>query len=143
MTNAIIGYDTLYEIEDGESPAAFQAVAEVISITPPNEQVNDVNATHMKSPNRTMEYIAGMIEPGDCSLEINWIPNDTTGAFLLGLKNSGATRQHRITWPNGVTWTFSAYVKGFEPQSPIDDRMTATVTCKVAGSVLEAPAAGG
>ena len=141
-TNAMIGYGTIYEIgvDTDTPPASFTEVAEVIGITPPNSQVDDVEATHLRSPNRTREYIAGLVEPGDCSLEINWIPNDTTGQLLLGLKASGERRQHKITWPNGVTWTFTAYVKGFEPGLPTDDRMTATVTCKVAGSLIEAAA---
>lgn len=141
MTNAILGYDTLYEIHDGADPGTFDAIAEVIAITPPNEQADDIEATHLKSPNRTREYIAGLIEPGEMSFQINWVPNDTTGQLLLALKASGDTRQHRITWPNGVTWTFSAYIKGFEPTTPIDDRLTATITARVTGSTVEAAAA--
>lgn len=142
MTNAIIGHGLVYAIED--SPAGtgtFTNVAEVIDLTPPNTMTDDVDATHFESPNKFREYIPGLIEPGDCSFRINWIPNDTTGARLMALRTSGEVLQHQVTWPNGVTWTFSAYVKGFEPDTPIDGRMTATVTCKVSGSVVEAPAA--
>lgn len=138
MSNAIIGYDTLYEIHDGADPGVFEAVAEVISISPPNDQSDDIDVTHFKSPNRTREFVPGLIDPGEASFEINWIPNDTTGALILTLKNSGEKRQHRITWPNGVTWTFSGYVKGFEPSSPINDRMTAVVTIKVSSTTVEA-----
>lgn len=138
MSNAIIGYDTAYAIHDGEDPGAFDTIAEVISITPPNEQADDVEATHFKSANRTREYIAGLIEPGEASFDINWIPGDATATIILDLKASGDIRQHRITWPNATTWTFSGYIKGFEPQSPIDDRMTATVTIKVTSSTVEA-----
>ena len=139
-SNALLGFGVVYEIGDDalDPPTDWIEEAEVNQITPPNTQAADVEVTHMQSPNRTREYIAGLIEPGDASFGINWIPNDTTGQLMLSLKTSGERRSHRITWPNGVTWTFRAYVKGFEPSTPMDDKMTATVTCKVSASVVEA-----
>lgn len=137
-TEALLGYNTLYEIKD--AGGVYVTVGEVTEITPPNQQVADVVATHLRSPNRTHEYIPGFIEPGEASLTINWIPGGTTDVLILGLKASGAKRMHRVTWPNGVKWEFTAYVKGFEPATPIDDRMTATVSLKVSGDTTITPA---
>ncbi|MCG7520849.1 phage tail tube protein [Ruegeria sp. Ofav3-42] len=134
MTNALLGYDTAYAIHDGQDPGAFQDIAEVMEITPPNEQSDDVEATHYKSPGKKREYIQGLTDPGEMTFGINWIPSDATDTIIQGLKASGEKRDHRITWPNGVTWTFNGYIKGFEPTAPIDDRMTATVTVRVSGS---------
>ena len=133
-SKAIIGYDTAFAIHDGGDPGSFSDVAEVMDITPPNQQADDVETTHYKSPNRTKEYTPGLIEPGEMSFGINWIPSDDTDLLLQGLKSSGAKRKMRVTWPNGVTWSWTGYIKGFEPTAPIDDRMTATVTVKVSGA---------
>lgn len=138
-TEALLGYNTLYEIKD--AGGAYAIVGEVTEVTPPNEQASDVVATHLRSPDRKHEYIPGFIEPGEASLSINWIPGNPTDVLLQDLKVSGARRMHRITWPNGVAWEFTGYVKGFEPSAPIDDRMTATVTLKVSGSTAITPAA--
>lgn len=139
MTTALLGYGATYAIDDGAGQ--FVPLAEVVDITPPNQQIEDVEATHMTSPNRTREYIAGLIDPGEASLTINWVPNNATDQRLLELRDSGEALPHRITWSNGVTWTFTGYVKGFEPGAPIDDRMTAVVTLRVSGSTVVAPAA--
>jgi predicted secreted protein len=134
MTNAMIGYTSQVFFSDTSSPGVFTQVAEVIEITPPNAVADDVDATHFTSPNRTREYITGLIEPGEASFGMNRIPGGTTEVALMALQTSGASRLWRFIWPNGTMWEFVAYVKGYESASPIDDRMTATCTLKVAGS---------
>lgn len=130
---AISGYDTAFAIHDGADPGVFQAIAEVMEITPPNQQSDDIEVTHYKSPNKKREFIQGLTDPGEMTFGINWIPSDATDVILQALKTSGAKRDMKITWPNGTTWTFNGYIKGFEPTAPIDDRMTATITVRVSG----------
>lgn len=134
-TNAIIGYGLKYEISTTEGGSVYAEVAEVIGVDPPDEQRDDVEATHYQSPGQTREYIPGLITPGDGSLSINWIPGDTTDLLLRGLKASAAKRNHRITFSNGRKLTFPGYIKGFTPGTPIDDRMTAEWSIKQAGAV--------
>lgn len=134
MTSARIGYGTLYEIWDaGAAPAAFVEVAEVINVTPGEATADRIDATHMQSPGRRREYISGLIDNGEASFEINWIPGSPTDELIRGLLASGAVVQHRITFNNDVTVTFDAAVTGFSKAIPIDDRMTATVTVAVSG----------
>ena len=133
-TRAIIGYGTTVFVGDSASPGTYTQLAEVIEVTPPNAQVDDVEATHFTSTNRTREYIAGLIEGGEASVGMNRIPGSTTEILLLGLQSSGSQVAVRIIWPNGTIWEFVGHVKGYETSSPIDDRMTATCTFKVDGS---------
>lgn len=132
-TNALLGYGTAFAIHDGADPGAFDTIAEVMDIKPPNQQTADVKVTHYASPNGMEEYIGGLTDPGEATFGINWIPNDATDQIILGLKASKEKRDMKITWPNGTTWTFNGYIKGFEPAAPIEDRMTATVTVRVSG----------
>lgn len=134
MTNAMIGYQTQVFVSDAASPGVFTQIGEVIEVTPPNAVADDVDATHFTSPNRTREYITGLIEPGEASFGMNRIPGGTTELALQALQASGATRLWRFLWPNGTMWEFLAYVKGYETSAPIDDRLTATCTLKVAGA---------
>ena len=106
----------------------------MIEVTPPNAQVDDVEATHFTSDNRTREYIAGLIEGGEAAVGMNRIPGSTTEILLMGLQTSGTRVAVRIVWPNSTIWEFVGHVKGYETSSPIDDRMTATCTFKVDGS---------
>jgi len=133
MSNAILGYNSFFAIDDGLG--TFDTIAEIFEISPPNQQTSDVDVTHMASPNKTREFIQGMVDPGEMSIGINWVPGDATDVILQALKTSGAVRSMKITWPNLVTWTFSGFIKGFEPSAPIDDKMTATITVRVTGSI--------
>lgn len=133
-TRAIIGYLTKVWYADSTSPGSWVAIEEVIEVTPPNAQSDDVDATHMQSPNRTREYIAGLIEGGEASFGMNRIPGSVTELALQALQTSAEKRMWRFEWPNGTLWDFLAHVKGYETASPIDDRMTATCTLKVDGS---------
>lgn len=134
MTDAMIGYNTKYEVWDSAAtPAAFVEVAEVINVTPGEASTDRVEATHMKSPGRRREYVAGLIDSGEASLEINWVPGSPTDELLRRLFDSGETVEHRITFPNDARVTFDAQITGFSKAVPIDDRMTATITVSVSG----------
>lgn len=133
-TAAMIGYGTLVSIHDGATPGVFVELEEIYSVTPPNQQVDQVEATHNASPNRTREFIPGLISPGECSFEMNFIPGSDSDVMLTALKAAGTNNQVKVTFPNLVTWEFLASVTGYEPSSPTDDRMTVTVTLTVSGS---------
>lgn len=133
MADAIIGYLAEYAIHDGEDPGVFTDVGEVIDINTGEESADRVETTHMQSPNRTREYTTGLIDPGEGSVMLNWIPGNATDLFLRGLRNSGEQRLHRVTYPNGVTETFTGAILSMSKVIPIDDRMTATVTIARSG----------
>lgn len=134
MSDARLGYLSKYSIWDtGVSPAAYFEVGEVTEITPGEETADRVEVTHYQSPDRRREYIAGLIDPGEASFTINWIPGDETDEFLRDLRDSGETRNHQIEFPNGVTVTYEAQILSISKAIPIDDRMTATINVAVSG----------
>jgi hypothetical protein len=135
-TEAAIGYGSTFGIGDENSPQTFPVLAEVFSITPPSDTVDVVDATHMASPNRTREFIDGLIDPGECSLDLNFVPGGDDDDVIQAWKAAGGRKNCRITFPNGVMWTFAALLTGYEPAVPVDDKMTATVTLKVTGSYV-------
>lgn len=134
MSKAISGYNTGYFIHNGGTPGAFDEMGEMFDIEPPDQQTGEFETTHFKSPNRTKEFAAALIDPGEASFQINWLPGDDTDVIIQALKASGEIRSQRIVWPNGVTWDFDGWIKGFKPGAPIEDRMTGAVTVRVTGS---------
>lgn len=143
-TQAKIGYGGKFAIQSDDSPGEYNALEEVKSITPPTSEVDMLDATHMQSPNRRREYVSGLIEPGECSFEMNYVPgsiSDQRLNELLDLPASESRRRScRITFPNGVTHTFDAELQTYEPNMAFDDIMMATVTFKVTGSVVRGTA---
>lgn len=135
MTDAKIGWGSKFQIWNATaSPPAFEDMGEVTNITPPSKQKDQIDATHMQSPNRTREFIAGLTDPGEAGITMNFVPGSTSDDRLRELDESGETVEMRIVFPNNVTWTFDAFVSQYQPDVPVDDRMTAEVTFKVSGT---------
>lgn len=143
-TGAMIGYGSTFAIESDDSPNDYVELEEVFSITPPSMEQDMVDATHMKSPGKRREFISGLIDPGECSLEMNYIPgsvSDTRLNEILDLPAGEERRRScRITYPNGVTHTFDGELSNYEPTDPLDNKMSATVTFKVTGEVVRTSA---
>jgi Lambda phage tail tube protein, TTP len=143
-TTALIGYQTIVAIEADGSPGVFIPLVEVKEVIPPSAIVDDVEASHYQSPGRTREYIAGAIDGGEATVLMNWIPGSATDDRIIALRESGARKQFKITWPNSLTWEFSGRIKGYECRVPLDGVMEATATIKVdsSQSVATAPTVG-
>src|SRR5262245_30739691 len=138
-SKAMLGYGSVFEIVSDSSPDLYVPIAEVKSITPPSADVDQVEVTHMQSPDRYREFISGLIDGGEASFEMNFIPGNASDIRIFELLNLpvGVSRRRscRISFPNGRTWNFNGEVTGYEPSVPFDDAMTATVTFKVTGGI--------
>lgn len=137
MSDAAIGFGTIFEIST-DGGATYAAIAEVTSITPPAFSVDTPDVTHMQSPGGVREFIPGLIDPGECSIEQNFLPGSPSEAVILGLLRVKA--KCRITWPAGQKWTFDGILTSYAPAAPLDDKMTATTAFKVSASVVVAAA---
>lgn len=141
MTDALIGYGTEMWLDNASG--VLTQLDEVLSVTPPNPQVADVEATHMLSPNRRREYIAGLVEDGEGTFEFNYVAGGATDLLVQAAISDGVARSYKIVIPDGATgWeiTGECIVKGWERSIPIDDRMTATMTVRFTGASTEGAA---
>lgn len=135
-TQAKIGYGTLFYLWDPDAgPAAYVAVAEITNLTPPNQSVDQVDVSNMDSPNRYREFIPGLTDPGEMTVEMNFVSGSATDALIRARRAAGDYQNAKIVFEDGDTWVFAAFVSGYEISTPIDDKMTATLTLKVAGEI--------
>lgn len=125
---------------------------EVTEVALPEEMADDVEVTHMKSPGKRKEYKAGMIEPGDGQVVLNYIPGSATDLLILEAARDRKVRKFKTTLPDddGVpTWKVEGflYVKGRSRAIPIGDRKQITVNVRFTGetdeAAIAAPAGGG
>ena len=137
-TEALIGLGTIVEVNT--TGTTWFKIGEVTSITPPNESVDEIDVTHMESPGRTREFIQGLIDAGEMSIDINWVPGGDTDEYILAWRTAGTTRPVRITYPTGARDTFPAFVRGYTPSAAAADKLSATVTLRVAGAVVRSTA---
>jgi len=138
-SNARLGFGSVFEIVDDNSPDLFVAMAEIKSVKPPSAKVDQVEVTHMQSPGMYREFISGLIDSGEASFVMNFIPNSASDSRIFALLNLpigvSRLRAMRCSFPNGTTWSFTGQIVGYEPEVPFDSVMTATVTVKVSGPI--------
>lgn len=135
-TSARIGYGTLFKTGDGASPETFTTLAEVTSITPPSIARDTIDASHEQSPGAWREFIAGMKDGGEVSLDLNFVGAGPALLALtaeLDLDGSSAVKNREIVFADGSMFAFAAILTGLEPDAPLDDKMSATATFKVTG----------
>lgn len=130
-----IGLGTTVEVETDAGSGSYTALGLVTNLTPPNQSVDDIDVTTMDSANRTREFIQGLIDPGDMSVDLLYDPGGDTDDFILTWREQAENRSVRITYPGGAKDTFSAYPKSYAPSIPVGDKMSATLTLKVAGAI--------
>lgn len=142
MANVVIGYGAEWWVDNNSGTST--KVAEVTSVSLPNPQQGEAEATHFESPNRTREYIPTLIDAGEITFGINFDAGSASDALISEAMNAGEVRDMMVSVPtNSGTnqeYTFPGIVKGYEKSIPIDDRQTATVTVRVAGAVVQAAA---
>lgn len=134
-TAAMIGYGSTFALK-ATGDVDFVDLAEVTNITPPSDSIDVIDATHMASPNATREFILGLNDPGECSMEMNFIPGSAADTKIQAVRNARERVQGRITWPNRWTWTFDGIMTAYTPTAQAADKMSATLTFKVTGSYV-------
>jgi hypothetical protein len=139
---ALLGYGTIFAITDAFSPTTYVELGEVVDVTPPSISVDQVEVTHMQSPNRVKEYIAGLADYGEMQLTMNYIPSSDTDDRIIAWRDSGGNLSCRITYPSASsprpTDTFDGFVLSYSPSIPVGDKMQVTLTVKVASAVARA-----
>lgn len=115
------------------------AVAYVQSIGGPGLALDTEDVTTHDSPNAWEEHVGTILRSGEVSLDLEFDPNAAThknasGGLLADLISRTA-QTYSIVYPStpAVTWTFSAFVTGFEPSAPHDGALTASVKLKLTG----------
>lgn len=135
-TEAKIGYGSLFEIHDGDD---YQKIGEITSITLPSLARDAVDATHTESEEGWREFIPGLKDAGEITVEMNFVAGSESDVLIRRQFDSDDLTQCRITVPSVGSppeqLTFNAIVTGYEAEAPVDDKVTATVTLKVSGKV--------
>jgi predicted secreted protein len=114
------------------------AVTETM-ITGPENTRDQLDATTHSSTSAAREFIPGLKDGGEVTLEGNWVPSDAGQTALLSSYDNGTTSACVITYAGSAgTCTFNGFVSGFNIAPPHDEKLTFTATIKVTGPVTYA-----
>jgi len=141
-SNAFSGVGSHFARENDLSsdPAVYIVLAEVNSIEGPTKSKDQIDVTSLDSTDGYREFIGGFRDGGEVSLVMNFT---NAGYKTMNLDfESASTHQYRIELPNspagggdGTLFTFWALVVNLGVSVPMDDKVTATITLKISGTV--------
>lgn len=133
------GFGAKFFLHNG---TALIEVADIMSVTPPSPTVETIDTTTHSSAGGVREFIAGLIDTGEGSVRINWVPGSASDTLLSAAVLSRAVKAFRINVPAGTgtrDFTGNCIVTGYEfDDVVIDDKMTAMLSFKVSGLITEA-----
>lgn len=143
MTDARIGWGGELHLSTDNTEPNLVELSEVTSVGFPQDEADEHEVTHLKSPGRRKEFIQGLIDGGEFTATLNYVPGGATDLLLTAAKETGDTRKAKIIIPDEsgtgtADWNmvFSVFVKRYapdsmEPNAPI----SATVVFRVTGAV--------
>ena len=105
----------------------FIFIAQVIGVTPPSASRESIDMTHIGTEDAKRFEPADLVDWGEMSVEVIFDPETVP-------EIAGTTQYVIITYPDATLFGFNAFVTGFEPSVPMDDKATATITMKVSGA---------
>ena len=122
-------------------------IAELSKIGPVGKSRELIDVTNLNTSGGYKEFIGGMRDGGEVSVEGNFIAGDTNGQMGLQTDFDGETAQSFVlTFPTAITatWTFSAVVTKFETDFEVNNKVPFRSTLKITGApVLAVTASAG
>lgn len=125
MSDGISGFGTTL------SGSVTSSVSQITSISIPGVSVDDLDVTTMASANAFREFIAGLKDAGELSVELLY-EKSAYDAQLAAV--GGAAETWTVTFPDESIFTCSGYIKAAgQVEAPMDGPMTSSLTIKLSG----------
>ena len=137
-TEGKIGYGTLLKLGNASSPETFTTIAEVKSIEGFGFTLNEVNATHMESPNGYEEFVSGLKTGDTMTVLLNMIRANAVDT--KGVWDAGVRRNFELNFPSTLPdYDFSAvptgwHTRGVTPGGLLEVEVQMRITGAISGS---------
>ncbi len=143
MSEARIGWGGEFHLSTDETPSNYFELVEVVSFGLPNDQADEVEVTHLKSPNKRKEYIRGLLDGGEVEVSLNYDPGSATDLAIVDARDTGDVRAIKFVLPDQTgepEWEIETFgfVKGYA-RGPVQagEKIESTVTIRITGAQEE------
>ena len=137
MANKYVGLGSKLQRGDGGSPETFTTIASAKTLSGPKADSNQIDTTTLDTAGGYETFIMGLKKPGTVQFELVWDPQDAQHRGLLADYDGQTLRDFKIIWPDAgsETFSFSAYVKSWEPKADPKNELTMTFDLQISGPV--------
>ena len=109
-----------------------QAVGAITNISGPGLSLDTIDVTAHDSASAAREFVGGLIDGGEVSIEGNLISATAANVIIAELVARTSTTC-AVIFPTKAFWEFEAIVTGFETDSPHDGKIGFSASVKVTG----------
>lgn len=136
-------FGTQFQRATGVAPGTtYETIANVTSIGGPERTRETIDVTSHDSPDGWMEFIGGLKDGGEISLDVNYDPAEATHDLDDDFDDV-LPRNYRIVLlpdtDDEHTWQISGILTQLGDEFAYDDKMARTMTIKVTGKPVLAP----
>lgn len=129
-------FGTEFKRGDRGSPEAFTAVADITTISGPGRSRETIDVTSHSSVGGWMEFVGGLKDGGEISLELNYDPSDSTQDLDDDFDDVDPRNYQIVILPGSEdehTWSIAGILTELSDEFPYDDKMTRSMTIKISG----------
>ena len=137
---AFRGAGSSLQASNSASPPVFTAIAEVIEITGPETQNDEIEVTNLSSTAK--EFIGGLKDNGTLEFEAHFATQNAQQQQLFADAdaNPPVVRTYRVVWADPTAspspyFEFSAFVQSLSNSTPPNDSVKLTGTLRITGSI--------
>lgn len=134
---------TLAVDEDDAGAGAYAVIGQIMDINGPNSDGDDVDTTTRDNVDMYRSFLGGWKNPGELTFDIVFDAALASHVTLMTLHVARTEVPWKLTWPTGTSKmaTFRGYVKTLSAAAPLEDKLTMSVTVKIAAAITWAAAA--
>jgi len=116
-------------------------IPQVLSISGPSPTMDTIDVTTHDSTDGWEEILPSTLRSGEVTFDVVYDPALTAFKYASGGIPYDMVNRTKSTWTITLptspakSWVFPAYVTGFELQAPVEDKLSVSVTLRVAGAI--------
>ena len=110
-------------------------VATILDIKPPKVEADDIETSHMQTPNQVKTFDPGWADAGEleCQIQFEKVQNATLYS-LFRVPRAWRMRFSDLPSPSGSKWEFeNSYIKSFANEVDREQLVTADIVIKISG----------
>lgn len=112
--------------------ATFTTIGNVTNVSGPETERETYDVTAHDSVDGWREFIGGLKDGGEVSLELNYDPRKHDA--LMADYADTLPRDYKLTFPGTLgEWALKLILTGFKQEAPVDDKLSAEIKFKVSG----------
>lgn len=115
------------------TPVTYTKISNLKTFSGMDGTTGEIDVTNMDS--QAKEFVAGLQDNGQFTIEVDQDLSDAGQLALLAAKTAAATKNFKLTLPNGKVGSFAGFVKKFGVSGGVDQVVKAPCDIRISGPV--------